>query len=223
MLERYVKIYDAITKTANERADLRTKLLTTDEHFQVEDFFDKLSSFQDVTKELQRHDITFFEARMLFDGLCRRDPSCETYLSHAGEKVPNKAFENALYKLQSKSDISADDSQVLHKFRTCLTFTLRRTTTYEDDLIQEVREAAKRLKSQDTMEDFIDTTFIPPTSNMVERLFSCCKNVLTDYRSKLDNKRFEDIMMLKINRKLWDENTVAAAFSSKNNASENDN
>jgi len=51
---------------------------------------------------------------------------------------------------------------------------------------------------------YIDLTWIPPTSNIVERLFSAARLVLTDYRKSMDDYSFECLMFLKTNKNFWD-------------------
>ena len=51
---------------------------------------------------------------------------------------------------------------------------------------------------------YIDLTQIPPTSNIVERLFSAARLVLTDYRKSMDDYSFECLMFLKTNNTFWD-------------------
>ena len=71
---------------------------------------------------------------------------------------------------------------------------------------------------------FIDMTFIPPTSNIVERLFSAARLILTDYRKsmspytfELSPYTFECVMFLKSNRKLWDASLVSNLVTKNNN------
>ena len=46
--------------------------------------------------------------------------------------------------------------------------------------------------------------YISPTSNIVERLFSSSRQVLTDYRKSMSNYSFESVMLLQCNSSLWD-------------------
>jgi hypothetical protein len=71
-----------------------------------------------------------------------------------------------------------------------------------------MRNKRRKLK---TMHDFnfINLEFIPPTSNIVERLFSSARLVLTDYRKSMSPYTFECVMFLKFNASLWDINTVS--------------
>ena len=56
---------------------------------------------------------------------------------------------------------------------------------------------------------YADLNFIPPTSNVVERLFSTARLVLTDYRKSMSPYTFECVMFLKFNSSLWDLNLVS--------------
>jgi hypothetical protein len=49
-----------------------------------------------------------------------------------------------------------------------------------------------------------DLKYIAATSNIVERLFSSARLVLTDYRKSMTPYSFECVMFLKFNRKYWD-------------------
>ena len=57
--------------------------------------------------------------------------------------------------------------------------------------------------------EYLNLNFVPPTSNVVERLFSNARLVLTDYRKSLTPYTFECVMFLKINRNFWDLDLVA--------------
>ena len=60
----------------------------------------------------------------------------------------------------------------------------------------------KKIKVQGN--EYEDTTFISPTRNVVERLFSVTRAVLTDQRGNLTPFHFEMKLFLHINRELWD-------------------
>ena len=63
-------------------------------------------------------------------------------------------------------------------------------------------------KRQRTASKYEDIFYVPPTSNVVERLFSQAKFVLTDLRKSMSDDLFESVIVLKINRKLWDAQLV---------------
>ncbi|KAG6941549.1 hypothetical protein JG687_00019581 [Phytophthora cactorum] len=57
---------------------------------------------------------------------------------------------------------------------------------------------------------------IPPTSNIVERLFLQYKLVLTPQRRSMDSANFEQLAFLRVNRDMWDVSTVASVTKEQN-------
>ena len=55
-----------------------------------------------------------------------------------------------------------------------------------------------------------DINWIPPTSNIVERLFSRAKLNLTDLRSRMEPRTFEALLYLHCNESLWDQSLLSA-------------
>ena len=49
---------------------------------------------------------------------------------------------------------------------------------------------------------------VSPTSNIVERLFSVAKNVLSDNRKRMPPYHLELLLFLRCNKSLWDEVTT---------------
>lgn len=70
-----------------------------------------------------------------------------------------------------------------------------------------VTQALKKHKA-DTSE-YIDTRFVLPTSNDVERLFSLTKRVFSPLRQSLKYETLEMLIYLKVNRELWSVATVS--------------
>jgi hypothetical protein len=79
---------------------------------------------------------------------------------------------------------------------------------------EKVLETKRQRKVISVQSDYYDLSFITPTSNIVERLFSSCAMMLTDYRQSLLPIHFEAAMFLKINRQFWDAVPVSAAVNS---------
>src|SRR6476620_8166040 len=75
----------------------------------------------------------------------------------------------------------------------------------------ETPNAAKALKKKKKVSknEYVDVRFIPPTSNIVERLFSAARLVLTDYQKCMSLYTFECIMFLMVNKTLWDSSLVS--------------
>ena len=58
----------------------------------------------------------------------------------------------------------------------------------ERSLISELRNSGRKRQAGET--EYINTQFILPTSNMMERLFSRCRHSLNDYRAHLEPVTF---------------------------------
>lgn len=72
------------------------------------------------------------------------------------------------------------------------------------------RRQARRVELDDEYEC---TLWVAPTSNVVERFFSRCKQVLSDYRSRLTDEHFEGVMLLKMNSQYWNVSLMRKALA----------
>ena len=52
------------------------------------------------------------------------------------------------------------------------------------------------------------TKHVLPTSNVIERLFSRAKGIMTATRKCMSPYRLEELLYLQYNRSLWDDNTI---------------
>jgi hypothetical protein len=59
---------------------------------------------------------------------------------------------------------------------------------------------------------YVDLNFVLPTSNVVKRLFSVAKYILTDTRKHMHPSNFEMIIFLRTNSSYWNVDTVAEAI-----------
>ena len=57
-------------------------------------------------------------------------------------------------------------------------------------------------------EEYIDTSFVSPTSNMVERLFNKAKRTYSNLRSIKTPEHFEQLFNLCMNSKFWNTELV---------------
>ena len=57
---------------------------------------------------------------------------------------------------------------------------------------------------------YIDCRWMPATTCEVERLFSKCRHVFSDWRRRMLPETLENIVYLSVNRKWWDIRDVAA-------------
>ena len=175
-----------------------------------------LTQFESVTKMLQKLDFTLADVRQVFDAILAEFPCMSRYLAVDGAVVHSPTFESTIVKVLNDPDTVMEDEALL----------LRMFKVHEEDTDQEPDEqltiaemamhAKKRRKVTKRMATtFKDLSFIHPTSNMVERLFSRARLVLTDYRKSMSPYTFECLMFLGNNRDLWNMGKVAEVLSRK--------
>ena len=78
-----------------------------------------------------------------------------------------------------------------------------------DDNLSLVQKALKNKKRKVIFNEYSSLNYVPPTSNVVERLFSNARLILTDNRKSMSPYTLECVMFLKINRDYWDIDLVA--------------
>jgi hypothetical protein len=67
----------------------------------------------------------------------------------------------------------------------------------DDDELTLVQKALKNKRRKIVHGEYLNLNFVPPTSNVVERLFSNARLVLTEYRKSMTPYTFECVMFLK--------------------------
>ena len=204
MLKRFFEIKDFID--AGDRA-LAVNLPSGLEVVTLQEVMKDLEEFESATKLLQDSKRTLLEVRAIFDGLLENYPSMHHYISGESSFVHSPAFENGIVKVQSEQldDILEDEKELLEPFLQSNIPTLVSPTKPTSLSAQ----ALSRIKRRKVTTKFVSLEHIPPTSNIVERLFSAARLVLTDYRKSMDPYTFECLMFLKVNRSKWDINLVS--------------
>jgi len=204
MLKRFFEIKDFID--SSDRA-LAVNLPSGLEVVALQEVMEDLEEFESATKLLQDSERTLLEVRAIFDGLLEKYPSMHHYISGENNFVHSSAFENGIVKVQSEQldDILEKEKELLEPFLGSNVQTLVSPTKPTSLSAQ----ALSRIKRRKVTTTYVSLEHIPPTSNIVERLFSAARIVLTDYRKSMDPYTFECLMFLKVNRSKWDINLVS--------------
>ena len=128
-----------------------------------------------VTVKLQNSSITLLEVRDLFDETIKRFPSMGFYLAPNANIVKNSKFENAICKLltNSTSDLNLIEATLLAPFLNNNLVPAVQTAISESDNDDDIIEAAKKRRKVESR--YRDLAYIPPTSNVCERLFSAAR------------------------------------------------
>jgi len=204
MLKRFFEIKDFID--SSDRV-LAVNLPSSLELVTLQEVMKDLEEFDSATKLLQDSKRTLLEVRAIFDGLLENYPSMHHYISGESNFVHSPAFENGIFKVQSEQldDILEEEKELLEPFLQRTIPNLASPTKHTSLSAQ----ALSRIKRRKVATKFVSLEHIPPTSNIVERLFSAARIILTDYRKSMDPYTFECLMFLKVNRSKWDINLVS--------------
>ena len=154
--------------------------------------------------------------------VCQKHPGAAYHLSADAAIVQNKNFEKGVVKLQqgNEHELTAGEKSQLRRF-------LKEDAPTEDDYEAEEEEegdldvaqqlydrnqARKKARITRTSSKYRSTKHVCSTTNMVERLFSRAKLVMTDLRRSMYPRNLEMLMFLRANRHLWDEVVVQRAI-----------
>jgi hypothetical protein len=225
MINRYLKIQIELSSVA-------ALLHLLPNHVEVDLLsraFENLKMFDQVTVMLQRSDMTFLEAQEIFNLFLKDFPDFEGHLADDARIVENKVFEKAVLRVSKGLPLTNEQ-------RHAASILLKSDTTdedmgalseedaggdnddYDDDNCQSYSQALQiRLKRQrkhdlgERGEQYVNLDMIPATSVNLERLFSTAKYILSDTRKRTGPVLFEALVLLKVNRDLWNMFSVAEA------------
>ena len=179
------------------------------------------TDFETVSLALQRevtdsNYISMHRAREMFNNLIYDHPPSEEYLSPNATIIINafRHFENAIVKLQSGQEyrLSAPEKHAMARFKIA-------ADTHEENANDEVGEETLSYADRAIMRAdrnqrqrlgsslYSRMSHVSPTSNIVERLFSKAKHVAS-LRKNMSPYHLELILMLKVNRALWNASTI---------------
>lgn len=183
-----------------------------------------LADFKSVTAALQSSIATISESNALFSCLIEDYTSFDfsSYLSPTAQIVHCATFENAISKLQAgmQVNLTLEEEQSvrslkLNQLNSC-------NSEDEEYGLTFAQRALKRKRTQmNPQSGYIDTRFLLPSSNHVERLFSMCKRIYSIHRRKMHPRTLEALVFLKENRSLWNLSTVSIVVNEPMNDDEN--
>ncbi|KAG6960134.1 hypothetical protein JG688_00009743, partial [Phytophthora aleatoria] len=150
----------------------------------------------------------------LFDGLLEQRPSFSNYLSLYADIVHSPTFEAAVVKLPAGDSalLTAVEAEELEPFKVVAESSISTETVSSTAKEGFADRILKRRKVAAEPSTYKLLSAIPPTPNVVERLFSVARGVLRHERRRMSPMTLEMILFLKVNASYWDVATVEASL-----------
>ena len=157
-----------------------------------------------MTKKLhEENSVNIYDARALFDELLKNYLELKYHfgLEDGNTISTDPMLGKSIAKALCKQILTQDEETYLVKFKTnpC-EIELNTSMTFAAHVIERKR------RNRDP--GLLELGWIPSTSNIAERLFSCAGFVLTDYRKSVTAVNFEIQIFLMANRNSWNEFSV---------------
>ena len=203
MLERYQKIKVFLPELRLEAVD--SLMLSYLEEREVENLNSHMSDLDSVTRALQNSEITLSQVRCLFDSVIEKFPETASYLSASSKIVQDPDFEAGIIKIQDGKErvlLNAEKTAIKPLENQCEVDFLSSTT--ENQQISFAERALKKRKISVNTTGYMDTRFLLPTTNIVERFFSKAGYALGSRRKNINPSNLEMQLFLNVNRNLWD-------------------
>ena len=185
----------------------------------IDEIISNDAKFESVSQALQRginHEgyVDIYTARRMFDKLVNDFPGTRNYLSKDANIVHSPVFESAACKVQGNQE-----SQLTRQEKDSIKRFLRVSHENDEDFADESNEehqsfadeiinecqASKRTRTSKS--NYRSMKHISATSNLVERLFSRAKLIMSDHRKHMSPFHLELILFLRCNKDLWNEFT----------------
>jgi hypothetical protein len=177
-----------------------------------------LKHFQSVSLLLQTKGTPLSDAQNMFTWLATKfpDTACKLLPEFTTKRL-NRNFESAIVKIQNNTEhlLTVEESEAMAPFLIALDGNDEVDVALDDeaeddhdDVHSMLKRARKDIPAAVGSTKYINLSFIQPTSNCVERLFSRTRKVWREDRKKMTPSHMEMLMFLTINRDLWDEMLV---------------
>lgn len=201
MVSRYMLIKEFLRKLDSDEVD--NLCPTPAENRRIEALLKQLKVLESVTKMLQEESTSVSDVRAMFDAVIEEFPETTDRLTSSAEIVHSPLFESAVVKVQrgNSSALSREERAMLSS----LELVRSGESSESDDRLSFAQRALKRQKTfgRARTQNYMDSRFLLPTSNICERLFSKAGHVLTDRRKGLSPVNLESQIFLHLNNDLW--------------------
>lgn len=200
MVVRYTQIREFLPSLESEEIDLIS--LSPSENRRVDTILLELVPLESVNKKLQSDSTSVSDTRALFDATIEAFPDTTNKLLYCS------TFESAVIKLQrgNSTAMSREEANSVKK----LIIKESSVTETVDEGLSFAERALKRQKciEHESRGKYMDSSFLIPTSNVCERLFSKVGYTFTQRRKGMCPANLEGQVFLHLNKDLWGRSDV---------------
>ncbi|KAG3011062.1 hypothetical protein PC121_g15902 [Phytophthora cactorum] len=212
MLERYFRLRELFSADEEDIGDFLPSRAT---HRKLATLLASLRDVKSVSKRLQADGLALLDVRDLFDALIEIRPAFANYLGKAMFLAPDAdiihsvAFEKATVKVLAgqAAMLTEEEATALGPFKREST-NVAAAAPSSSSKEGFAGRVLKRRKVSAEHASYILLHAIPPSSNIMERLFSIARAVLRHEHQRLAPMMLEMIMFLKMNSSYYDVATV---------------
>ncbi|GMF43775.1 unnamed protein product [Phytophthora fragariaefolia] len=201
MLARYFELREFISA---EDEELDEEMPSPAANRRLKALLAQLADVESVSKKLQSKGLNLLDARDLLDGLLEIQPSFANYLGTYSGVVKVLAGQ--------EKRLSRPQRAALQPFSRAKNAAGGPTGETGPTKMGFADRILKRRKVEVAPSAYELLAIIPPTSNIVERLFSVARMVLRYERNRMTPLTLEMVMFLKVNEGYWDVTTVDACI-----------
>ena len=166
-----------------------------------------------ATLALQRSNIDWHDARILFDSLF--EDYCievfQKYLEADANIVHSPIFERGVVKILKYQNHFSDDEKAMNCLEVTESSDVREVRNANGDYAED-RLRAKRAKPECVQAQFMNCKFLLPTLNLLEMFFSSAGFAFNDYRKSFLPTNLEMHLFLKSNNRFWDKELFSKVF-----------
>ena len=183
------------------------------------DLLEPMMKLKSVTMALQRDNITIADVNCLLEKVTSEFLCRKKYLDPMAPMVHSPVFESAVCKLQNgqHSDLTeAEKGEISNLLIQSVSQPedVRIVNEEEDFARSIIKKRRQECETKSPNRMYIDTRFLLPTSNILERFFSTADIAYSDIRQCLLPQNLEMQLFLKINKKFWTLDVVEKCVNS---------
>lgn len=207
MVSRYLELKPFLEGLSSVHDILTPFLLSIGEEIQLKNLHSTLTDFQSITVALQSHDMSYGKCRILFDRLRTKYPPMDKYISPNSAIVQCPLFESALLKIVTSREKELTEDEEIEVNSLLLTQVSPSQSTQPDQSFADSLLASYEMDVETNSSKYINLKFVLPGTVIVESLFSMVGYMFDDRRMATTPTHIEEQVFLKVNRKLWNEQT----------------